>query len=151
MAGQGAVDSTAASLATVATDDEQIAAPQLAGLASSHAAEAIERAYEKVEVALRAKLVAATGESPPAGAPLPDLAQKAVSVGILSAKTARAVEGVAVMRSLADIDSERITTQQALEFIALADATTFAVVGDSGRMGAMQRRMRGSSAGQAET
>ena len=53
---------------------------------------------------------------------LPQLASRAVQLGLIDAKLADSINGLSVMRILAAMDQDRLTEHQALEFATLAAA-----------------------------
>ena len=54
--------------------------------------------------------------------PLPQLASRALQLGLIDAKLADSINGLSVMRMLAAMEQNRLTEHQALEFATLAAA-----------------------------
>jgi hypothetical protein len=84
-----------------------------------------------LEITLRRCLLEAGVEDTADG--LAGLARKAVTASLISERTATAIEGIATLRNLAVHSPERITTEQASQFAALA-RTTESVIDARGRV-----------------
>ncbi|MGQ0463713.1 MAG: hypothetical protein ACT4QG_00165 [Sporichthyaceae bacterium] len=54
------------------------------------------------------------------------MAREAANAGLISQKAAKSVEGLARLRNLA-VHGGEVSTAQALEFLALAEATLYAI------------------------
>jgi hypothetical protein len=86
---------------------------------------AIVEASRRVEAELRHRLSAEGVESPQVG--LSALAQLAHGLGLINTATQESVAGLVALRNLAVHAPERVSAQEALEFIALTEATLFAI------------------------
>lgn len=108
----------------------------LSDLAGTDPLEAVLAAYALVEQALL-ELAPGVGDTAHRTPGTPG--REAVGRGLISPPTADAIEGVAVMRNLAVHGRGRLTKQEADEFVALAQATEYAVRHDKARPGADNR------------
>jgi hypothetical protein len=86
---------------------------------------AIVEASRRVEAELRHRLAANGVEAPQEG--LSALAQLAHRLGLINAATQESVAGLVALRNLAVHAPERVSAQEALEFVALTEATLFAI------------------------
>jgi hypothetical protein len=88
---------------------------------------AVMEAYARVEAELRRRLEEAgvPGAEPRTGGAR--LARLAAERGLISPETVRAVEGITVLRNLAAHGRADTTTQQALDYLALADSVVFSI------------------------
>jgi hypothetical protein len=86
---------------------------------------AIVEASRRVEAELRQRLTAEGVEAPQEG--LSALAQLAHRSGLVNAATQESVAGLVALRNLAVHAPERVSAQEALEFVALTEATLFAI------------------------
>lgn len=86
---------------------------------------AIVEACRRVEVDLRRRLAAIDVEVPQEG--LNALAQLAYRHGLINEATQRSIAGLVTLRNLAVHAPDRVSAEEALEFVALAEATLYAI------------------------
>jgi len=86
---------------------------------------AIVEASRRVEAELRQRLSTIGVEAPQQG--LSALAQLAHQHGLINEATQQSVAGLVTLRNLAVHAPKRVSTEEALEFVALTEATLFAV------------------------
>jgi hypothetical protein len=86
---------------------------------------AIVEACRRVEAELRRRLSAIGMEVPQAG--LSALAQLAHRHGLINEATQRSIAGLVTLRNLAVHAPDRVSAEEALEFVALAEATLYAI------------------------
>lgn len=101
------------------------AGAKMPGLIATNPANAVSEAFDRVQAELRervAKVVVV-----PTGSSLGDLVQRASQEGIITKETAEAVEGLAVMRNLASTSRRDVSQADARDFIALVEATLYAM------------------------
>jgi hypothetical protein len=88
----------------------------------------VHEAYATVERKLREIVAEAAGDVVSEEAGAVALARHAERTGLINSDTARAVEGLSVMRNLAMHRGDgHLTPEQALEYLALADGALFAL------------------------
>jgi hypothetical protein len=93
-------------------------------LAPSDPTEAVIDAYHKVEIAVQ-DLVAVSGQQ--ADITGSELTRAALDHGVISRRTAEAIDGLTVMRNLAVHGGHEVDVERAQEFLVLADAVLFAI------------------------
>jgi len=91
---------------------------------------AIVEASRRVEAELRRRLSTIGVEAPQEG--LGALAQLAQRHGLINEATQKSVAGLVVLRNLAVHAPDRVSAEEALEFVALAEATLFAITAGRG-------------------
>lgn len=101
---------------------------ELAQLAEDSPAEAVFRAYRRLEEDLRHTLGSRLDPSERVGAP--GLARRARAEGLIVEETVRAVEGVSVLRNLS-AHTEQVSPRHAKDYLALIDAVRFALRSDA--------------------
>jgi hypothetical protein len=102
---------------------------ELATLASVSPAEAVVEAYMRVDTRLRELVL---GLEVPTQLDAPALARLGVRRGVITEATARAVEGLGMLRNLAaHHGGRRVSVAQAIEYLTLVDAVLFAIDQDS--------------------
>jgi hypothetical protein len=94
-------------------------------LARANPPMAILEASRRVEAELRRRLSAIGVEVPQQG--LGALAQLADRHGLITEATQKSIGGLLVLRNLAAHAPQRVSAEEALEFVALADATQYAI------------------------
>jgi len=99
---------------------------ELADLASRSPRLAIRSASERIESRLR-DMTLPVDPMAAHRAGLAGIAELAKARGLINAKTAKAVEGLAVMSTMAMLYGDEPTTEKAMEFLALADGVMFAI------------------------
>ncbi len=102
---------------------------ELATLASVSPAEAVVEAYMRVDTRLREVVL---GLEVPTQLDASALARLGVRRGVITEATARAVEGLGVLRNLAaHYGGRRVSVAEAIEYLTLVDAVLFAIDQDS--------------------
>jgi hypothetical protein len=116
------------SAAPVETQIQEVAADSrladLDPLVNEHPEAAILQGYIRIERALRARVKSVTGAEarPLSGRPL---VREALEVDAITQETARAIEGLIVLRNLAAHGGGGVTSKRASEFLALADSILY--------------------------
>ncbi len=101
---------------------------ELAAEASATPAVAVLEAHATVERVLRSMLAAEVPADQTSRAGAVGLARLAQRLGLITPESVSAVEGISVMRNLAAHGSAReISSEQALEYLALVDAVLYAL------------------------
>lgn len=114
-----------------ASDLEPDAVPLLE-VARRDPAQAILDAYGQIERPLRG-LLSNAGADAPENVDARELARRAQRAGIVTDTTARAVDGVAVMRNLAAHRPSDVTVEKAVDYVTLVDAVLYALRSDGER------------------
>jgi hypothetical protein len=124
---------------TVAETATELAAPRAASpaapvyvddladlvpLADTHPGAAVLDAAARVEQALATRFEAAGADVPPSRG-MRDLARRAVAQGLISEETARAIDGLTILRNLAAHGRDGVTPDRAREFLTLAEAVLY--------------------------
>jgi hypothetical protein len=91
---------------------------------SASPAAAVEASIQRVERDLRA-VVANTSAEDVTGFNLPQLANRALQLGLIDAQLADAINGLGVMRLMAVIDQDRLDIDEAMEFVTLCAAVLY--------------------------
>ncbi len=116
--------------ATVSAAAAGAAVPVLLAFATTadeNPALAVARAFEAIEMALR-DLLTSSGKLVPVGSGDPTaVARFARDQRLVPESVVRAVDGVVMLRNLAASDPARVTRDHAMQYLALVDATLFAV------------------------
>jgi len=86
---------------------------------------AIEASLDRIAESLRS-IVGRTGEQV-TGLGASQLANRALALGLIDPDLAEAINGLGIMRSLADRDRERVTLEHAADFVTFASGALFAL------------------------
>lgn len=119
-AGEAAVEAVAAAVSSRPSDGEGDA---LAALAKTDPAGAVLKAHGELWMLLRQ----AAGDTIGGGRPA---VRSAASQGLISEKTAKALEGLLVLRNLAAHRPEEVTEERATDYVTLSAAVRFALEHD---------------------
>jgi hypothetical protein len=96
----------------------------LVPLADTHPGAAVLEAAARIERALAGRFESTGADVPPRRG-MRDLARRAVGQGLISDETARAIDGLMILRNLAAHGQEDVTPERAREFLALAEAVLY--------------------------